>query len=59
VTRELFEDWADYRAGEFIAAPLVRRMGLVCRKVKRLLRGGVQRGELDLVTRVVTKQTLV
>jgi len=41
---ELFEHWADYRAGTISRAALVRRMGPVRRKVERLLHGGMHRG---------------
>ena len=43
-TCELFEHWADYRAGRISRAALVRRMGPVRRKVERLLLGGSQCG---------------
>jgi transposase len=41
---ELFEHWADYRAGKITRAALRRRMGPVRRKVERLLRAGCDRG---------------
>jgi len=44
VTCELFEHWADYRAGRISRAALLRRMGPVRRKVERLLRRGTQSG---------------
>jgi transposase len=43
-TSELFEHWADYRAGKISRAALVRRMGPVRRKVERLLLRGAQCG---------------
>ena len=43
-TCELFEHWADYRAGKISRAALVRRMGPVRRKVERLLLRGMQSG---------------
>ena len=43
-TCELFEHWADYRAGKITRAALVRRMGPVRRKVERLLLRGMQSG---------------
>jgi hypothetical protein len=46
-TCELFEHWADYRAGKITRAVLVRRMGPVRRKVERLLLSGVQCGHAD------------
>ena len=46
-TCELFEHWADYRAGKITRAALVRRMGPVRRKVERLLLGGAQCGHGD------------
>ena len=46
-TCELFEHWADYRAGKITRAALVRRMGPVRRKVERLLRSGTQCGHAD------------
>ncbi len=41
-TCELFEHWADYRAGKISRSALRRRMGPVRRKVERLLLRGVQ-----------------
>lgn len=46
-TCELFEHWADYRAGRISRAALVRRMGPVRRKVERLLLRGMQCGNKD------------
>jgi len=46
-TSELFEHWADYRAGKISRAALVRRMGPVRRKVERLLLRGAQCGHAD------------
>jgi transposase len=46
-TCELFEHWADYRAGKISRAALVRRMGPVRRKVERLLLRGTQCGHPD------------
>jgi transposase len=46
-TCELFEHWADYRAGKITRAALVRRMGPVRRKVERLLLGGMHSGNRD------------
>jgi transposase len=46
-TCELFEHWADYRAGEISRFALVRRMGPVRRKVERLLLRGTQCGHAD------------
>ena len=46
-TCELFEHWADYRAGKISRAALVRRMGPVRRKVERLLLRGTQCGHAD------------
>jgi transposase len=43
-TCELFEHWADYRAGKISRAALLRRMGPVHRKVERLLLRGTQCG---------------
>jgi transposase len=43
-TCELFEHWADYRAGKISRAALLRRMGPVRRKVERLLLRGTQCG---------------
>ena len=45
---ELFEHWADYRAGRITRVALVRRMGPVRRKVERLLLGGMQSGNKDV-----------
>ena len=47
-TCELFEHWADYRAGRITRAALVRRMGPVRRKVERLLLRGTQSGNDDV-----------
>jgi len=47
-TCELFEHWADYRAGKITRAALVRRMGPVRRKVERLLLGGMHSGNRDV-----------
>jgi len=44
LTCELFEHWADYRAGKISRAALLRRMGPVRRKVERLLLRGTQSG---------------
>jgi transposase len=41
-TCELFEHWADYRAGKISRAALLRRMGPVRRKIERLLLRGTQ-----------------
>jgi len=41
-TSELFEHWADYRAGNISRAALVRRMGPVRRKMEALLLRGMQ-----------------
>jgi transposase len=41
-TCELFEHWADYRAGRITRAALLRRMGPVRRKVERWLRFGAE-----------------
>ncbi len=41
-TCELFEHWADYRAGRITRAALRRRMGPVRRKAERLLLRGTQ-----------------
>jgi len=46
-TCELFEHWADYRAGKISRAALLRRMGPVRRKVERLLLRGTQCGHAD------------
>jgi len=43
-TCELFEHWAEYRAGRISRFALVRRMGPVRRKVERLLLRGMQSG---------------
>jgi transposase len=42
LTCELFEHWADYRAGKISRAALLRRMGPVRRKVEALLLRGTQ-----------------
>jgi transposase len=47
-TCELFEHWADYRAGRITRAALVRRMGPVRRNVERLLLRGTQSGNDDV-----------
>jgi transposase len=47
-TCELFEHWADYRAGRITRAALLRRMGPVRRKVERLLLRGMQSGNSDV-----------
>ena len=47
-TCELFEHWADYRAGRISRAALVRRMGPVRRKVECLLLRGVQSNNSDV-----------
>ena len=47
-TCELFEHWADYRAGKISRAALRRRMGPVRRKVERLLLRGSQSGNKDV-----------
>jgi transposase len=47
-TCELFEHWADYRAGKISRAALLRRMGPVRRKVERLLLRGLQGGNRQL-----------
>lgn len=47
-TCELFEHWADYRAGRITRAALLRRMGPVRRKVDRLLLRGLQSGNRDV-----------
>ena len=47
-TCELFEHWAEYRAGRISRAALVRRMGPVRRKVELLLRRGAQSGNKDV-----------
>jgi transposase len=47
-TCELFEHWADYRAGKISRAALLRRMGPVRRKVECLLLRGTECGNSDL-----------
>jgi len=47
-TCELFEHWADYRAGRISRAALLRRMGPVRRKVEGLLLRGRQSGNTDV-----------
>ena len=47
-TCELFEHWADYRAGKISRAALLHRMGPVRRKVERLLLRGTQSGNSDV-----------
>jgi transposase len=47
-TCELFEHWADYRAGKISRAALLRRMGPVRRKVECLLLRGTQGGNRDV-----------
>ena len=47
-TCELFEHWADYRAGRISRAALVRRMGPVRRRVERLLLRGMQSNNSDV-----------
>jgi transposase len=47
-TCELFEHWAEYRAGRISRLALVRRMGPVRRKVERLLLRGMQSGNKDV-----------
>jgi transposase len=47
-TCELFEHWADYRAGKISRAALLRRMGPVRRKVERLLLRGTESGDADV-----------
>ena len=47
-TCELFEHWAEYRAGRISRFALVRRMGPVRRKVERLLLRGMQSGNKDV-----------
>ncbi len=47
-TCELFEHWADYRAGRISRAALVRRMSLVRRRVERLLLRGMQSNNSDV-----------
>lgn len=46
-TCELFEHWADYRAGKISRAALLRRMGPVRRKMESLLLRGTQCGHAD------------
>jgi transposase len=46
-TCELFEHWADYRAGKMSRAALLRRMGPIRRKVECLLLRGTQCGHAD------------
>jgi transposase len=46
-TCELFEHWADYRAGKISRAALLRRMGPVRRNMDRLLLRGTQCGHAD------------
>jgi transposase len=47
-TCELFEHWADYRAGKISRSALLRRMGPVRRKVECLLLRGTQSGSRDV-----------
>lgn len=47
-TCELFEHWADYRAGKISHAALLRRMGPIRRKVERLLLRGTQSANPDV-----------
>jgi len=47
-TCELFEHWADYRAGRISWAALRHRMGPVRRKVEALLLRGTQSGNADV-----------
>ncbi len=47
-TCELFEHWADYRAGKISRAALLRRMGPVRRKVGCLLLRGTQSRDADV-----------
>jgi transposase len=47
-TCELFEHWADYRAGRISRAALLRRMGPVRRKVECLLLRGTQSSNGDV-----------
>ena len=47
-TCELFEHWADYRAGKITRAALVRRMGPVRSNVERLLLRGMHSGNRDV-----------
>lgn len=46
-TCELFEHWANYRAGEISRAAFLRRMGPVRRKIERSLLRGTQCGHSD------------
>jgi len=46
-TCELFEHWADYRAGKISRAAFLRRMGPVRRRVECLLLRGTQCGHAD------------
>ena len=48
LTCELFEHWADYRAGKISRAALLRRMGPVRRKVECLLLRGTQSRDADV-----------
>jgi transposase len=47
-TCELFEHWADYRAGKISRAALLRRMGPVRRKMECLLLRGTQSRDADV-----------
>ena len=47
-TCELFEHWADYRAGKISRAALLRRMGPVRRKIESLLLRGTESGDADV-----------
>ncbi len=47
-TCELFEHWADYRAGKISRAALLRRMGPVRRKVQGLLLRGTESSDGDV-----------
>jgi len=47
-TCELFEHWAEYRAGKISRFALLRRMGPVRRKVERLLLSGMQSDNRDV-----------
>jgi transposase len=47
-TCELFEHWAEFRAGRISRAALVRRMGPIRRKVERLLLRGIQSGNKEV-----------
>jgi len=47
-TCELFEHWADYRAGKISRAALLRRMGPVRRKVEGLLLRGTESSDADV-----------